>query len=189
MAGPACSEQTDAMSMSEAVDVRDATPADAEGIAGTHIACWQEAYADQLPAELLAGLSATFERRREFWEGIARSSGSLEALLVATAVVEVIGFAHVCPSRDPFADRTTGEVTAIYLRRSYWGRGIGRQLLAEAMNRLRACGFTDATLWVLDTNMRTRRFYEAAGWVVDGTDKTDQIGEVTLREVRYRTSL
>jgi hypothetical protein len=55
--------------------------------------------------------------------------------------------------------------------------------------RLRGFGFEDATLWVLDTNVRTRRFYEAAAWTVDGREKTDQIGDITLREVRYRTSL
>lgn len=177
------------MAKAEGVDIRDATPADAEGIARTHIACWQEAYAEQLPKEFLGSLSDTFERRRTFWEGIARSPRAQEALVVAEVANEIVGFVHVCPSRDPLAEERTGEVTAIYLRKSYWGRGIGRELFGEGMNRLRACGFTDAALWILDTNTRTRRFYEAAGWVVDGSEKADRVGDLMLREVRYRVDL
>lgn len=177
------------MSVTGAIEVRDAMPADADGVASTHIACWQEAYEDHLPKDFLDRLSESFERRREFWEGVAKSPGPKEALLVATAADDVVGFAHVCPSRDPLADEATGEVTAIYLRKSHWGRGIGRELFAEAINRLRACGFVDATLWVLDSNTRTRRFYEAAGWVLDGSEKADQIGDLALREVRYRRVL
>lgn len=169
--------------------VRDATPEDAQAIAVTHIACWQEAYVDQLPQDFLDGLSDGVERRREFWEAGARAPGDQEALLVAEVAGDVVGFAHIRPSRDALAEETTGELSAIYLRKSYWGRGIGRRLLTEATDRLRACRFRDATLWVLDTNERTRRFYEAAGWVLDGSEQPDQIGDTSVREVRYRVTL
>jgi GNAT superfamily N-acetyltransferase len=110
----------------ETIQIRDATPADVDGIARTHIACWQEAYAGQLPSDYLGGLSQTYDRRREFWGDIASERGPKEALLIVGDEGEIIGFAHVCPSRDKLADEATGEVTAIYLRKAYWGRGIGR---------------------------------------------------------------
>jgi len=59
----------------------------------------------------------------------------------------------------------------------------------RAMATLRAVGFSTATLWVLDTNLRARRFYEAAGWVPDGATKVDDRATFTLREVRYRTTI
>lgn len=175
--------------MAESVIIRDAKPADAEGIAATHISCWQEAYAGQLPQDFVEGLSSTFERRREFWRGIAAEPGPQEALLVVDEDGVVVGFAHVCPSRDADARGTTGEVTAIYLRKAFWGRGIGRRLFAEAVERLRGFAFDTAILWVLDSNQRTRRFYEVAGWEHDGGEKDDPLGELVVREVRYRTDL
>ena len=41
-------------------------------------------------------------------------------------------------------------------------------------------------LWVLDTNIRARRFYEVAGWKPDGGLKTETLGDLLLSEVRYR---
>jgi GNAT superfamily N-acetyltransferase len=70
-----------------------------------------------------------------------------------------------------------------------WGRGIGSAFLQHATSRLKTLGFKDATLWVLDTNARTRRFYEAAGWQVEGSEKVEQMGGVALREARYRIDL
>src|SRR5690606_41064361 len=72
-------------------------------------------------------------------------------------------------SRD-HPDENVGEVTAIYLRQAHWGRGIGRRLFAAVVDRLREAGFEEAILWVLDTNARARRFYEAAGWEADGSE-------------------
>jgi GNAT superfamily N-acetyltransferase len=173
----------------EDVRIRDAGVEDAVAIANVHIACWQEAYSGQLPEDYLARLPESFDRRREFWGGIAEAPGDREALLVAETAGEITGFVHVCPSRDEGADPSEGEVTAIYLRKRWWGQGIGRQLFQEGVDRLQGFGFTSAILWVLDSNDRTRHFYEAAGWKVDSGRKVDQIGDLTLREVRYRTRL
>jgi hypothetical protein len=41
-------------------------------------------------------------------------------------------------------------------------------------------------LWVLEGDARARRFYEIAGWVADGTERTSEVFGVTVREVRYR---
>ena len=57
------------------------------------------------------------------------------------------------------------------------------------MRGLTETGFSAATLWVLETNARARRFYESAGWAADGATKTDRRGDIELREVRYRRAL
>ncbi|MDQ6926250.1 MAG: nucleotidyltransferase domain-containing protein [Candidatus Eremiobacteraeota bacterium] len=44
----------------------------------------------------------------------------------------------------------------------------------RAISGLRGAGSAEATLWVLDTNVRARRFYESAGWAPDGTTKVDK---------------
>jgi ribosomal protein S18 acetylase RimI-like enzyme len=66
---------------------------------------------------------------------------------------------------------------------------MGRRLMEEARGRLAVAGFTQVTLWVLDSNDRARRFYEAGGWSADGAAKQDDSRGFPLSEVRYRRSL
>ena len=102
----------------------------------------------------------------------------------------VVGFVHLCPTRDE--DRyppTVGEVTSIYVLEEVWGTGTGRALMAAALERVTQAGFVQATLWVLDTNHRARRFYEAGPWQPDGATKRDHLRGFPLTEVRYACQL
>jgi hypothetical protein len=47
-------------------------------------------------------------------------------------------------------------------------------------------GYREVTLWVLDTDERARRFYEAGGWRTDGTSRTDESRGSAVVAVRYR---
>jgi hypothetical protein len=58
-----------------------------------------------------------------------------------------------------------------------------------AWPRLAAAKFEQATLWVLDSNIRARRFYEAGGWVADGARKVDESHGFPIAEVRYQRAL
>ena len=100
------------------------------------------------------------------------------------------GFADCGPSRDDDSDQdTVGEVMAIYLNPDAWGMGLGRVLMAAALDHLAQAGYAEVTLWVLDTNVRAQRFYEAAGFAPDGAVKVDDSRGFPLRELRYRRSL
>ena len=81
-----------------------------------------------------------------------------------------------------------GELYAIYVLPSAWSTGAGRALLERAEERL-ADDYDEATLWVLEDNPRARRFYEAAGWRPDGTQKAEPRWDVSAPEVRYRKRL
>jgi hypothetical protein len=59
-------------------------------------------------------------------------------------------------------------------------------LCAHAEDGLRHDGFHTATLWVLESNARARRFYERRGWHVDGHEKMEEFGDGIAREVRHR---
>ena len=83
----------------------------------------------------------------------------------------------------------SGELAAIYLLPGAWGKGLGRELMSSALSALSDAGFGEATLWVLDTNSRARRFYEAAGWHADGAVTQDGTRGFVLNEVRYRRPL
>jgi ribosomal protein S18 acetylase RimI-like enzyme len=58
-----------------------------------------------------------------------------------------------------------------------------------ALDRLVSAGFSEATLWVLDSNARARRFYEAGGWSADGAQKRDEDRGFPVTQVRYRKPL
>ena len=69
------------------------------------------------------------------------------------------------------------------------GAGVGRTLLAAAQAELTRLGYTEAVLWVLPNNARARRFYEVAGWITDGIQRTSEVLGVVVPEVRYRRRL
>ncbi|GAB3379099.1 GNAT family N-acetyltransferase [Amycolatopsis echigonensis] len=168
--------------------IRPATPEDAAGIAAVHVGSWQAAYAGLLPDEFLSRLSIA--TREQFWASNLADPSRPHTVLAASADGGITGFAVFGPSRDDDATPSTGELSSIYLLPSEWGRGMGRALHEECVRGLSA-QYEAATLWVLSTNTRARKFYERAGWVTDGKTKVETIsdGAVTLEEVRYRLPL
>jgi len=108
---------------------------------------------------------------------------------VAEEHERIVGFSGFGASRDDGATEATGEIRTIYLLEEAAGKGIGRDLFARANERLRALGYRRATLWVLETNERSRRFYEKAGWIWDGTTSAHQFECANLPIVRYATDL
>lgn len=164
--------------------IRAATVEDASGIAEAHVGSWRTAYRGLLPQALLDGLSV--ERRTAQWQRDIRSDWNVH---VATSPDgQIGGFVATGRSRDDDADETVGELMAIYLRPQLWSLGIGGRLHAAGIVGLTR-RFAQATLWVLDSNARSRAFYERQGWRPDGTVKRDTLGDADVVEVRYRRPL
>lgn len=84
---------------------------------------------------------------------------------------------------------SVGELDAFFCDLSMWGQGVGRALLASAIDALRESGFTEATLWTSPDNHRPRRIYEAAGWTLDGRTRDKPWREASWRDLRYRITL
>jgi GNAT superfamily N-acetyltransferase len=149
---------------------------------------WQVAYAHAFPAEELERQRNSAGEWVGWWETRLAMPPPREHTFVAEDAGAVVGFAHVGQARDEAAEEL-GELYAIYVLPEAWGGGVGRVLMAEALDRLRGDGFAEAILWVLEDNPRTRRFYELAGWSADGDVKDEQWLGTTIREVRYRIDL
>lgn len=169
------------------VTIRAATVEDAEAIAEVNVASWRWAYDGQLPASVLDELSV--EGRAADWRSMI--AGPVCDVSVATAGDgTVVGFANVGTTRDDDGPpSTTGELFALYVLPRTAGTGVGRALLQQAEVRLRAAGFTRATLWVLETNGRARRFYERHGWSFDGTTAEHRFDCGNRPIVRYARAL
>jgi GNAT superfamily N-acetyltransferase len=169
--------------------IRAAGPEDANAIADAHVASWRAAYVGKVPQHYLDQLSPG--RRAQRWSELLSSRPPM-VVFVAETTDAVLGFASVGPSRDTDDDVSgpVGEVMAIYTRPEAWGHGVGRRLMERAVRHLTATGFAEATLpWVLDSNDRAIRFYEAGGWVADGAVKQRELGGLPVTEVRFRRSL
>lgn len=156
--------------------IRIGAASDAEAVASVHVRSWQAAYAHVFPAESLAALSV--DTRAAQWRRCPP--------LVAEDDGEIVGFVSVGASRDDDAD---GELYAIYVDPERWGAGAGAELISAGEARLRELGYRDVVLWVLEDNPRTRRFYEAAGWQLDGGRRPIEVLGISVPEVRYRKRL
>jgi ribosomal protein S18 acetylase RimI-like enzyme len=169
------------------VRIREATPKDARAIATIHVDAWRDAYRGQLTDDYLDGLSV--EDRLEQHRRSLEEPSSGWATWVAQDGDAIVGFAVTGPSEDADADPKTGEVYAIYLEPTRVGTGVGRTLFEHAVGDLRHRGFATATLWVLETNERARRFYETLGWKPDGTTTSERVDCEMRPTMRYRIEL
>jgi ribosomal protein S18 acetylase RimI-like enzyme len=155
--------------------IRTIDASDASCIAQIYVDSWNMGFTGLMPArQLTTELVARWERDltmpipHRWW--------------VAEVDTALVGFVGIGPSRDPI-DPSLGELDTIAVAPTYWRRGIGRALLAMAMGYLRADGYRQAILWTLAHYAQGQRFYEAAGWRLDGGVRD------AGRQVRYRHNL
>jgi GNAT superfamily N-acetyltransferase len=106
----------------------------------------------------------------------------------------IVGFATYGPyqrnEQTEDLDRAVGQLYALYVEPDRWGGGLGRSLLAAVHADLAGRGMPELRLWVLESNVQARRFYERSGLRLDGERSTIELtrpgGEVVeLPVVRY----
>jgi GNAT superfamily N-acetyltransferase len=169
--------------------VRAATTRDAADLAAIHVRSWQAAYQGLLPQDYLDRLD-TADRVERWMRTLRATDWSKAGVVVAAPDRDLIGFARFGPSRDDGEDAArVGEIREIYLIPEAWGKGLGKRLMTIVLARLSAAGYSQATLWVLQANVRARRFYEIGGWTQDGARKRDESLGFPIEEVRYRRHL
>lgn len=123
------------------VVLRPALPADVSQCAGIH-----SAWIDDTP--WMPRVHPLSDMERHYRESVF---GTAE-LIVAEAGGEVAGFLALLPD---------GFVSALYLRRSARGQGIGARLIEAAKERRP----TGLSLWTFEANSDARRFYERHGFI------------------------
>ncbi len=164
------------------VAIRRGTLADAERIADVYVRTSRVAERGYVPDADLDAMTPA-----DYLDSWRRRLGSPDphATWVAEVGGEVVGFCYTEPSPDDDATAATGHVDMLFVLPEHAGRGIGARLLADGVAHLRTWGFSDATLWVLVRNHRTRRFYEREGWTAaDARKRYDQEG-YAIDLIRY----
>jgi GNAT superfamily N-acetyltransferase len=163
-------------------EVRAAVPADADEVARVHVRSWRSAYPGLIAQEYLNGL------KPEAWASrytFGRVGLRMPSTLVAVDGSAICGLVTTGLGRDVDLPNF-GELMAIYVDPAHVRTGVGRPLITAARERLRLVGVTGASLWVLDGNVRARRFYERDGWGADGACRTVTFGGLPVEQVRYR---
>ena len=80
-------------------------------------------------------------------------------------------------------------IYGLYLTPGCWSKRLGHLLYTKAEGAMSLSRAEEVYLWVLEDNLRARRFYERVGYSPDGSTK-NALGEgLVLPELRYRKSL
>ena len=160
--------------------IREARVEDGAVLARVQIDSWRDTYAGIMPDDYLAQF--TYEEQEQDWRDLV-SAEEREAIFVAeTDDGDVAGYVGCGPEKSGNPD-FRGEVYYLHVRRAYQGQGVGRQLLAAAVDHLKKQGITSLLIWVLAEN-RSRAFYER----LDGklvAEKTVEVGGTEVLEVAY----
>ncbi|WP_346886640.1 GNAT family N-acetyltransferase [Clostridium sp. UBA4395] len=161
-------------------NIRYATIDDAKILGEIHSKSWKDAYRGIVSNEILDNITPS---KREIYFKKALSEKWEEDAIIFKEDVP-IGLICIGKCRDDDKKELSGEIWGIYLLPQYWSMGVGSELIRWGMNELRKRSYKEITLWVLEENIRARRFYEKIGFYHDGTVKEINIGK-KLKEYRY----
>lgn len=169
------------------IRLRAATLDDAAEMGVFHVRAWQQAYRGQMPDEFLAQLDPV--ERAGIWRRVLGDPTIDADVILALDGPAIVGLLSSGAWNEADAEPGVGELAVMYAAEAYWGRGVGPALHDRAIGSFTARGFTEAVLWVLDSNARAIRFYEREGWKPDGESRPDTFGGITVNDVRYRRRL
>lgn len=172
--------------------VRVAWADDAPAIAALQLRAWQQAYADLLPAELLAD-SLLEQFTRQWQASLTRPADARQRVLVALERNRVTGFVITTPAGDPDCDPVAdGQVDELTVGVDDRGQGHGSRLLQAAADTLRSDRFTRAVMWLSSADDTRRAFLTATGWAADGAHRELDLtgdGALQVKQVRLHTAL
>ncbi|WP_215545684.1 GNAT family N-acetyltransferase [Amycolatopsis sp. CA-230715] len=171
-------------------NVRPATTGDATEITRIQRDTWRTAYAELLGEHGLAELDAA-DAARQWTAAIDHPE---TRVFVATEGEFTVGFSVSGPAPEPDAANAAGELPedagrlamiGSVLVEPRWGRrGHGGRLLAAAARAVAELGAERGIAWVAQADSASLGLYRRAGWKPDGTVRTLDTGERTVREIR-----
>ena len=162
--------------------IRKALPEDAFDFTDCHISCFLSAYKGIVPDDYLNNLLMEKEQLVEKYIKRLTDQGNCEYYCVINDG-KMIGFLIINKSHDEI-NFCIGEIWAIYLIKEFWDKGYGKEMLNFAINELKRVDNKEIFLWVLEENIRARKFYEKNKFSFDGT-KGEQVYGKSLVKLRY----
>jgi len=166
------------------VNIRIANPEDAKSIARIHVEAWRVAYKGIMPADFLESIS--LDARERSWVASLSRSGRGHYVVIEQDG-GVAGFCVYGPPREGgLKSNNTGELVALNIAPSAWGKGLGACLIQHVINSAHSFGWDSICLWVVKDNSRARELYERFGFVLDAGEKIEALSpSYDLHELRY----
>ncbi len=146
-----------------AVNVRDADVRDVAEIVRVYVDSWNAGFGARMPH--IEADAARIERWR-----CDLSDATPTQWWVAERADVLVGFVGIGPCRDP-VQRGLGELDTIAIAPSAWHMGVGKRLMAVALDGMRVAGFRSAALWTLGDYPLAESFYVATGWRLSGSTR------------------
>ena len=159
------------------IELRRAVPEDTVALAHLHLDVWDDAYTGLIDQRILDERRTRVDERIRAWAEI--TAQETPPMVAHDEHGTPVGFAKAGPARDNDVDIEL-ELWSLYVRRAYWGTGLGYVLFESEV------GDRAAYLWVLAANARAIGFYERQGFRLDGTEDEHDEG-VHVRMLRAGT--
>ncbi len=149
------------------ITLRPATRDDAAAIASLHAASWRASYQGILPDDYLR--DEVGAERAAYWHD-ALQAGKYGCIWLALADRQPVAFIAVQYAADPDYDAV---IENLHVLPGHKSRGLGRRLIARAVETLEQEEMTSVSLRVFDDNTAAIAFYERLGGITDdyGTDR------------------
>lgn len=148
--------------------LREATPGDTAALAALKLATFRETFLEDFAIPYPPGDLARFEAETY---GEARIAAEIadpahRTWLCETADGTLLAYAHAGPCKLPHPEVTprSGELYQLYVRRDAQGMGLGRRLLATALDWLGTAYPGPLWIGVWSRNERAQAVYAAAGF-------------------------
>ncbi|WP_166379972.1 GNAT family N-acetyltransferase [Catellatospora methionotrophica] len=156
--------------------IRAATVDDAAPIGRIKVRAWRAAYAAFMPATVLGALDP--HQEASDWAGYVTAMPAEHRLWVAGQDGAVVGFCRTGPAADdPDLGPAAAEVYGLYVDPDRTGAGIGAALFGHAVADLRSRGRQPVCVYAYQPNEGAVRFYQRAGFTLDGTTRLDGDGD------------
>ena len=161
--------------------VRAAGPGDARAIAALATRAWHAAYADVLAPDVLNAMDPV--EQAADWHAYLSDLPPADRTWVIGPPDDVWGFARTGPCTEADAPAGAGEVHGLYLEPTRIGTGLGRTLFGHAVADLET-RHRVVCVWHFAANGSAGRFYERAGFALDGAGRPSSFGVVEVRRSR-----
>lgn len=163
--------------------LREATLADVRPLAELHVRTFNDTHLGP------GGSGPTLGTREWQWgDKLAETDATHFVLVLEAASARLIGFIWCHPTKDN--SQWAARLNKIYLLRDYQRRGLGKRLVAAAVDRLVANGLTSMVLFTEPDNGPACRFYDELGGERQLNERGEFEGMYGWRDLRrLRTQL
>ena len=161
--------------------IRYANLEDSDVLGKIHSESLQSAFKDIIPEHILKDDFCVERRTNRFIRELSETSTKTAIIFEGNEPAGLISFGRCRYGNN---DKSWVEIWRVYLSLKFWGSGIAKELMEWGINEILRENFTNIELWVLEENMRARKFYEKIGFKHDNTFRIINMGK-ELKELRY----